>query len=333
LPPPAPKPLSFRIRAELYTQLASMETAGLPVDKTFALLRIVGPGHTRLEAMRKLLARGGDPAFAGEKSGLFTRLEAKLIRAALMAGSPARTYQRLADFYTQRAMQLATLKSRMAMPVFVFIAALFIQPLPGLAAGTFSFAGYLVQSLRPLVVIAALAYVAVKLPSWLSGSSSRPSAPTTFDTLLLRIPLFGAMLVRRNAREFFASLALMLEAGISMLDALPGALDTIENSAIRQEFARIRPRVEQGATLAQALAGMSYIGNAQVIALVETGEASGTLPEMLLRHAAMESDSINHFDQQVADWAPRVLYGLVMLWMAYGLLTGQGFMPRVPNDL
>jgi general secretion pathway protein F len=323
------KPLPFRIRAELYTQLAGMETAGLPFDKAFALLRVAGPARTRLETMRKLLARGGDPAFAGEKSGLFTVLEAKLIRAALSAGSPAQTYRRLADYYTQRAMQTATMKSRMAMPGFVFVAALFIQPFPGLVSGSLSVAGYLLQSLGPLVVLAALAYLAVGLPNWLRN---RPSQ-SAVDTLLLRVPLFGEMHVRRNVRDFFESLALMLEAGISMLEALPNALDTIDNGAIKREFARIKPRVEQGATLAQAISDLSWIGNDQVIAFVETGEASGTLPEMLRRHAAMETDSINHFHQQVADWAPRVFYGLIMLWIAYGLIKGPGVTPNLPKDL
>ena len=310
-----------------------METAGLPVDKAFALLRASGAAQERLETMHKLLARGGELAFAGEKSGVFTRLEAKLIHVATSAGSPARTYQRLADYCTQRALQTATLKSRMALPFFVLVAALFIQPLPGLIGGTLSLAGYLIQSLRPLVVLGILVYVFLQLPDWLRNRSAQPSNNTSFDALLLRVPLFGAMKVRRNARDFFESLALMLEAGMSMLDALPHALDTIENTAVKRDFATIQPRVEQGATLAQAISRLSYLGNAQVVAFVETGEASGTLPEMLARHAAMETSAINFIQQQVADWAPRVIYGLIMLWMAYGLLTGGGFMPNVPKDL
>lgn len=44
--------------------------------------------------MKKLTARGLDPATAGERCGLFTRLEARLIHAALNAGSPAAMYRR-----------------------------------------------------------------------------------------------------------------------------------------------------------------------------------------------------------------------------------------------
>ena len=47
----------------------------------------------------------------------------------------------------------------------------------------------------------------------------------------------------------------------------------------------------------------------------------------------METEAISALYQQLADWVPRVFYGLIMLWMAYGLLTGGGFMPKVPKDL
>ena len=79
---------------------------------------------------------------------------------------------------------------------------------------------------------------------------------------LLSLPVVGKLIVRQNARDFLESLALMLEAGISMLDALPLALDTIEEPSIKREFARIAPRVAAGATLSQAIADSAFLGDA-----------------------------------------------------------------------
>ena len=322
------KPLSFQLRAELYTQLAQMEIAGLPFSKAFAILQMASVA-SRVEAARKLTARGVDPAKAGERSGLFTLLESRLIAAALSAGSPAGMYRRLADLYTQRAMQWATTKSRMMMPAFVFLLALFIQPLPQLIGGTVSVGGYLVLALRPLLVLVLIFFGC----RWLFALlRDRPA-----EALLLQVPMLGPSIVRRNVRDFLESLALMLEAGISMLDALPAALETIEMAPIRRDFAQIAVRVENGATLADALNGLAFLNRSnngvRLIEFVTTGEASGTLPEMLLRHANMETEAINAFARQLADWVPRIFYGLIMLWMAYGLLTGGGFMPKVPKDL
>ena len=141
------------------------------------------------------------------------------------------------------------------------------------------------------------------------------------------------MHVRRNNRDFFSSMALLLEAGIPMFDALPKAVETIGNCVIREDFSRIKPCMQQGATLAQAVEQLIYGGNAQVIGYIQTGESSGTLPEMLLRFADAETAAIQHFQQEVVAWLPRIVYGLLALWMAYSILTGSAFMPRLPQEL
>lgn len=338
------KPLPFRIRAELYTQLAQMEIAGLPFDRAFAVLQVAGPAKSRLVAMRALMKRH-DFAMSGERSGLFTKMEARLIHASVMSGSPARVYQRLADFYTARAMQAATMKSRMMMPAAVFLLALAIQPLPALIGGLIGVFGYLFQVVRPLIVIAVIVF---GVRWWLARPANAEKAANTITNTpaktsanpaspLLSLPIIGKLIIRQNVRDFLESLALMLEAGISMLDALPLALDTIEEPSIKREFARIAPRVAAGTMLSQALADSAFLGDAasreRAVAFINTGEQSGALPEMLLRHTALETHAINSWYEQLATWAPRILYGMVMLWMIISLLSGPGLMPRVPADL
>ena len=332
MPQPYLPPLSFRIRADLHAQLATMETAGLPCDKAFALLNLPPRAQPRLLAMRKLLARGIPPARAGEKSSLFTQLEAKLLDAAYSAGSPAVVYRRLADHYTSRATQAAAIKSRLLLPVCVFLAGLCVQPLPGLVSGSLSPAAYLFHILRSLVLLAAAGYAVLHLPYWVRHGPL-VFMRNTVDRILPRIPLFGAMHVRRNQRDFFESLALLVEAGMPILDALPVALDTIDNRLIKNDFARIKPAIERGATLEQAVAGLHYVVDTRVTELINTGEASGTLPEMLFRHAALDTEALNQFYQQITEWMPRLLYGLVLFWIAYGILVGPGVVPRVPEAL
>jgi type II secretory pathway component PulF len=325
------KPLTFRVRAELYAQLAQMEMAGLPFDRALNVLQVAEPAQSRLQAMRALIGHH-DFALAGERSGLFTKLEARLIHASINAGSPAHMYRQLADFYGTRARQVATMKSRMLMPAAVFMLALAIQPLPGLVTGSMGVSAYLYQVLRPMVVVALMVF---GVRWWLS----RPAAAASQNAASpwMSIPLLGKLIVRQNVRDFLASLGLMLEAGIPMLDALPLALDTIAEPSIKREFSRIAPRMAGGATLAQAIADSAFLGRAldreRAVALINSGEQSGTLPEMLLRHTTMESIAINASFEQLATWVPRVVYGLVMLWMVSSLLSGPGLMPRAIADL
>lgn len=317
--------LSYRIRAELFTQLAQMEAAGLPTEKAFAILKVQRVAEPRLVAMRQLLKRT-EPATAGERSGLFTKLEARLVRASQQAGSPARIYQRLADVYTARAMLLATMKSRMALPAFMFLATLLIAPIVGLVTGAYGFPTYLWMVVKPILMLAAVAF-AVR---WLCTQPF--STPT-----ILKFPIAGPMIVRNSCRDFFESLALMLEAGVSMLDALPLAVDTIEITTIKQDFASIAPRITAGATLSQALVSMRYLGDAvsreRALSFTNTGESSGTLPEMLLRHANAETVAINDSAEQLAAWLPRIVYGFVVVWMAMSILGGPGLISRMPQGI
>lgn len=319
------KQLSYRIRADLFAQLAQLEIAGLPTNRAFALLNLPPRVQPRMELMRSLIKKSGDIAGAGERSGVFTRLESRLIRAATNAGSPANMYRRLGDYYTDRAMQFQSMKSKMALPAFMFIAALLIQPLPALVGGQITTVEYVWGVLKPVLIIVA-AYFAFKF-------FAQREIHTRGKSIYQSIPLYGPVFVRRNVRDFFESLALMLEAGISMLDALPAALDTIEDGDIKRNFAKIRQRIEQGQPLHVALQGIGYINNQDVIQFVKTGEASGTLPEMLMRHTKFETAAINSWFEQFATWMPRVVYGMVVIWMAYGLLTSGGFTPKMPAGL
>lgn len=325
-------PLKYTTRADLFAQLATMENAGLPFDKALGLLKLPAAGQSRLIGMQRFIKAGLGIAPAGEKSGLFTKLEAALLGAAINAGSPARTYQRLARFYAQRAVQVATIKSQLLRSKLTLIAALFLGPLPKLIGGTLSGGAYLLQCLGPLLVLAGLAYLIGKLATSLKEGDVTPLRKSV-DQLLLRMPLFGRMHIRSNMRDFFESLALMLEAGLPILDALPLAAQTIQNCHIQTACTTIKPRIQRGATLARALENNPYVTEPQTIGMIQTGEESGALPEMLVRHADMESAALSNFAQEVATWLPRLVYALIAAWIIHGLLAGPGIVPTLPANL
>jgi general secretion pathway protein F len=118
-----------------------------------------------------------------------------------------------------------------------------------------------------------------------------------------------------------------------VLAALPAAIETVSDGDIRRELARVRQRVEHRQTFAAALEAVSYLRGSRAIAFVHTGEESGTLPEMLMQHAAMETAAIADFYERVAVWLPRILYLLVAIKIAAGILLSGAVAPRVPREL
>jgi general secretion pathway protein F len=324
-------PLPWQVRADLFAQLAALEKAGLPALQAFATLRLPAKLQDRVKTMQRMLVRGVPLARAGLQSKLFSTLEASLVEAATQAGSPAPVYARLADFYTQRAAQIRAMKSGMLKPGLTMIAGLFIQPLPQFVAGDISLGYYLWHAIRPLLALGLLVFLGKLVYRVQEGGQS--SLRQAIDRLLMRLPLFGPMMVRRNVRDFFESLGLLVQAGMPILDALPRATATMTLAPVRTRFESIAPGIKAGSTLTTMLEPIPQLAGSSAMALIGTGEVSGNLPEMLFRFADMETAAIAHFNRQLAAWLPRIVYVLVAIWIAWGIIAGPGLGPQLPKDL
>ncbi|SEC34200.1 type II secretion system F family protein [Pseudomonas anguilliseptica] len=331
MPPPRPALPDFAARAQLFGHLAAMEKAGVPVERALLSLQVPARARAALASLQAHIAGGSDMASAGLRSGLFAPLDSTLLHAAQTSGCLAAVYQRLAERYNHRAQQAAAVKSRLLLPAAVLVLALFIQPLPALVGGQLSIAGYLWGVLWPLLVLGTL--YGLGRGFYLRRERAPAGEASPFDGLLANVPILGPALLRRNLRDFFDSLGLMLEAGMPMLEALPKACAVIRHAPLRNRFSGVQLAVQRGQNLAQALASVDFPGQGLALGLIRTGEASGALPASLLNYAEVETQKLDSLTEQLATWLPRVLYAGVMLWMAYGLLTGGGFGPRLPADL
>jgi general secretion pathway protein F len=324
--------MKFNVRADLFGQLAAMEEAGLPFDKVLDIVHLPPSEGARLKATRKWIRRGVGIAEAGRRSGLFTPLEASLVRMATVSGSPARTYRLLADQCARRAARIKTMRSRMILPAVIVALWIILKPVPDLVAGDLTMGSYLAKYLLPWIVVAIAVYLLFDLLRRRRSGGQSPWE-TRLDGFLPFVPLFGPMEVRRNLRDFFDGLALLLEGGVPVLEALPIGIDTVRNHALKYQLAQIKPRIEGGASFAQAIAGLSLFGRTQAFELIRAGEASGALPRTLLRYSAAETAAIDRFDDLVAEWIPRLAYTSAALLIGYGLIHSGAFMPSLPQEL
>jgi general secretion pathway protein F len=305
-----------------------MEDAGLPFDNALRLVRLPPRDRPRLAGTRKWINLG--IADAGLKGGLFTSIEASLLRAAAASGRPSRAYHLLSDHYSRRAARAKVMKSRMMLPAVMLVIAVFVRPLPNLVAGTLTLGSYLLKYLLPWIAVGGAAYLLGELPHrWQSARALR----NALDRVFSLVPLSGPIQVRRNVRDFFGSLALLLEAGMPILEALPIALSAVRDQTLKKQLSQIKPRIEGGASFAQAVAELSFPSHAHACALIAPGEASGALPQMLFRFSEAETAAINRFDDLVAEWVPRIVYTSTALLIGYGMIRSGAFMPSLPKDL
>ena len=309
-----------------------MEEAALPFEKVLDIVHLPPNERARLKAARKWIKLGVGIAEAGLRSGLFTSLEATLVRMATVSGSPARTYRLIADQCARRAGRMKAMKSRLILPAAMLAIAIVLGPVPRLVTGSMTLTSYLAKHLLPWIGVGVVAYLLLEL-SRRRQATSHSSWRVRLDGFLPSVPMFGPMEVRRNLRDFFDGMALMLEAGVPILEALPMALDTVRNQALKMQLAQIKPRIEAGTSFGQAFAGLSLFGSTQPYGQILTGEASGTLPRMLLRYSEAETAAIDRFDGLVAEWIPRIAYSSAALLAAYAVIHSGAFMPSLPQEL
>lgn len=293
-------PMSLHTRALLFGQLATMDKAGLPIDHALMKLQLPNEAKRRLVVFRRLLSRLIDPPTAGYKSGIFTPFEAQLLRVTMAAGSIEPACRRLAKRYTVRARQRASMRTRMLLPLAILTIGLVVQPLPELARGTLHAGGYLWRVLWPLIALGALFITGGAIVRRMDGRS---------------------VFARRGTADFFADLGLLLQSGLPMFQALPLAVSMVPGAGLRARFATLLPAVREGAPLDVAFGRLDVPDLDTACALIRTGEQSGTLPEMLLRHADAQNEVVERFWHKAAIALPALFYALVAAWMSVQLLA------------
>ena len=292
-----------------------MEKAGIPIDKSFSLLKLPQVLHYRIDQTQRLLHLGNPIAKAGERTQLFSKLEVALLESASNAGRLYFTYSRLSHYYRERASQSASMKAKLLLPIILLVVCVLIRLIPDLVNSDILLSSALVHAVKPLAVVASIISLFLLARSYFLGS-----CPIWIDRLFQKSPIYGPMYIRTNARDFFETLALLLDAGIPILEALPKAVSVIQSATMKKTFSRIELSIKRGDTLSQALHSNAYMKRNAAIALIETGEASGTLSEMLFRWAAMETEILRAFYKNVADWTPRFIYVAIVIWMVLSFI-------------
>jgi general secretion pathway protein F len=322
------KTLSSEQLATLFTQLKSMERAGIPA---FQVLEIVQKSESALKQPLKLmqgyLSSGKPISEAGYKAGVFNSTHRTLIQAAEGSGTLTAIYGQLADYYSGLSSRIKKVKSRLYLPVLVLIISLFVQPVPALVKSEISGIDYLLMSVGKLTVIGIGVYFLIKLPRILQSIG----LGNVYDRFLILLPVVSAWIIKRQINEFYFILAVMLEAGVAFAEALPKAVATIKNPCLRECFKPATTALGCGDSATETLSKVSVL-NQSTLQFIKSSEHSGQLASGLLRFTQLEAVNISLQDEALAEWLPRLVYVLICIWMAYSIVGSQ-FTTVIPSDL
>jgi len=168
----------------------------------------------------------------------------------------------------------------------------------------------IVRGYALLVILAILLLGAV-----LFAIAQTPTGRRLFDTLKLRVPLFGSLIRKAIMARTCRTLSVLLNAGIPLIEAMETVSKVSGNSVIESALANATQRMRDGGTIAETLRETGHFPG-MITQLVATGEESGTLPTMLGRAAT-------YYEQQV-DQAVATLSSLIepIMIVVMGAIAG-----------
>ena len=112
-----------------------------------------------------------------------------------------------------------------------------------------------------------------------------------FDSLLLKMPIFGILLKKVAISKFTRTLSTLIKSGVPILNSLEIVGRTAGNKAIEIAVETVRNNVREGESVAEPLA-RSKLFPPMVVRMISVGEQSGQLEKMLSKIA-------DFYDEQV----------------------------------
>ncbi len=115
---------------------------------------------------------------------------------------------------------------------------------------------------------------------------------STIDALLLKLPVFGAIIRKVAVARFTRTLATLVQSGVPILEALRITASTAGNKVVEKAVLRCRASVTEGKALTEPLK-LSGVFPPMVTQMVAVGEQTGALDVMLSKIADFYDDEVD----------------------------------------
>lgn len=114
-----------------------------------------------------------------------------------------------------------------------------------------------------------------------------------FEFSLFRLPVVGSLVRQSNAARTARTLSSLLSSGVDMLEAITITKDVLQNSYYKEVMTLAGERVQKGIPLSSVFAENENIYPLLVGDMVEVGEETGKLSQMLLNVALFYENEVD----------------------------------------
>ena len=295
-------------------QLAILLDAGLPLIRSLRTLE----KQSKNANLKIVLGQTADTVEGGatfaeslaQNPKSFDKLYLNMVRAGEASGAMEIILDRLASFMEKAHRIAGKVKSAMIYPIVILSLAtlaligmmIFIvpnfakifqdllgpkEPLPGITQGLIFVSQtlmsrwyYYVGGVISIVVVYKI-IVAFKYGKW--GR----------DWLVYNMPIFGDIVSKTAISRFGRTLGTLMSSGVPVLGALAIVRETSGNEVVSSAIQKVHDAVRDGDGIAKPL-GDTKIFPEMVISMVEVGEETGKLPEMLTKIADTYDEEVDN---------------------------------------
>ncbi len=292
-------------------QLATMMKAGVPLLQAFD---IVARGATNPRMTKLLTDIRNDVETGTSLSAAFRRhpmhfdsLYCNLVEAGEAGGILEALLDRLAIYQEKTLAIKQKIKSALMYPIavivvaFVVLTVIMLFVIPAFEDVFKSFGGELPA---PTLVVIAMSKFFVQwwwaifgilggggyffFQSW----KRSPKMQKTMDRLLLKVPVFGDLILKSVIARWTRTLATMFAAGVPLVEALDSVGGASGNAVYQEATEKIQKDVSTGSALTTSMTATGVFPT-MVLQMAAIGEESGSLDHMLGKAAEFYEDEVD----------------------------------------
>ncbi len=325
-------------------QLATLVEAGLPLLRGLRILseQQENPALKRVIGELALSIEGGSSF--GEALAMhprvFDRLYVNMVRAGEISGALELTLRRLAEFMEKARRIKGKVKAAMFYPSAVLVVAfgvltmmmVFVVPrfqavMEGLNNGASlpAFTRFVISISEAVRAhfFQGLIFAGVVVVSFLFVRQTAVGR-RVIDRVKLWMPIFGPIFRKISISRFSRTLGTLMGSGVPILQALTIVKETTGNVIVGNVVSTVHEMVKEGEPIAPTLKA-SGVFPAMVAGMVDVGEQTGALPDMLLKVADNYDEEADNSVSAMTSLMEPIL--LVFLAIIVGAIVIALFLP------
>ena len=340
----SPKTVGSKTLSIFTRQLAVLIDAGLPLLKSLRVLeqqQKPGPLRDALAGMSQAVESGSTFSEGlANYPRIFNKLFVNMVKAGEAGGVLEIVLNRLAEFVEKSQRLKSKVKAAMIYPAVVMTVALgvliflmtyvvprfakifldFEKELPALTTMLIGVSDFLVH--RWYIFLAGIAgiYILFRI------IKSTEQGKMALDTAKLNLPVFGILVRKSAVARFSRTLGTLVTSGVPILQALNIVRETSGNEVISKAVGNVHDSIREGESIAGPLRE-TKVFLPMVVSMIEVGEETGKLPEMLMKIADVYDNDVDNAVAGITSIIEPIL--IVLLAGIVGFIVISLFLPLI----